>query len=96
MNKVIETNQTGKFNPGWMNPTPKKNPIKLIGFGILSLIKALAQSILFIAWLIVGLILASTYYEPFTGIRSSIISSWGILFIFLVIYEFIKNFKEIK
>ncbi|MFW9927934.1 MAG: hypothetical protein ACFFD1_00920 [Candidatus Thorarchaeota archaeon] len=91
-----QPNQLGA--PDWMKPKENSNGkiIKNVIKISLSVIYGFSQAILFSAWLIIGIILASNYYSPFSMVKDIIIIIWRILFVIIGIYCSWYNYRRIK
>lgn len=65
-------------------------------FIILSGFKALATSFLLIAWIQVGVLLATNYYEPIAPVKDFVLSYWGYMLAVFVAFDWIVNYRTIN
>lgn len=90
-------NQIETPTPKWLEQKqPKESIIKKIFKWVLSIFYGVLQSILFVAWLIVGMILASNYYEPFNGLKNAILSIWQMIAIIIAVYFSWSNYGALR
>lgn len=69
---------------------------KVALYATLSILKAVGTGLLLCAWLIIGTTLASAYYPGFLTLKSLTWNYWWIFLIIVVLFDSIKNLKEIK
>lgn len=62
----------------------------------LSGLKGSIQSLLLVVWLMVGLVFASNSVPTLVGLRDTVLSLQVLIFLLVMVYNTIINFKEIK
>ena len=69
---------------------------KAVTYLFLSGLKGSIQALLLVVWLMVGLVFASNSIPTLVGLRDTVLSLQVLIFLLVMVYNTIINFKQIK